>query len=135
MKKNASRTNSEKGKRSSRRRQRDHERNKRSSQRKHGVDARTSGFENNPVRGNRGKPELVETPDISAMAQSGAPQGTAATKSLRSEVISELIEEGASLDNESVRDFENPGETDESEIERDRARREEAPAYRNRNRI
>jgi hypothetical protein len=135
MKKNASRTSSEKGQRSSRRRQRDHNKNKRSSQRKHGIEARTSGFENHPTPGNQGGPELVETGDISAMTQSGVPQGTAATKSLRSESIGELFEEGQNLDNESAWDFENPVETDESEIEIDKVRREEAPAYRNRNRI
>jgi hypothetical protein len=135
MKKNASRTSSEKGQRSSRRRQRDHNRSKWSSQIKLGVDGRTSGFEKHPIPRNQGGPEIVETQDVSAMTQSGVSQGTAATKSLRSESIGELIEEGANLDNDSVGDFENPGETDASGVETDRARREEAPAYRNRNRI
>ena len=68
------------------------------------------------------------------MMQSGG-QGTAGTKASTSESIAELFEEGQDLEAELVLGVENTPDADQSEIRTHEASREEAPEYRNRNRI
>jgi hypothetical protein len=69
------------------------------------------------------------------MMQSGGLQGPAGTKASTSESIAELFEEGQDLEGELVQGVENARDADQGEIRTHEASREEAPEYRNRNRI
>lgn len=110
MKKRMSRNSSEKEQRRARRGKRDH--------RKHSSQTK----------------QAMET-SVPNMMQSGGPQGTACTKALTSESIAELFEEGQDLETELVLGVENTPDADQSKIRTHPASREEAPEYRNRNRI
>jgi len=89
----------------------------------------------NPKRETEAQLGLEEEPtSVPNMMQSGG-QGTAGTKASTSESIAELFEEGQDLEAELVLGVENTPDADQSEIRTHEASREEAPEYRNRNRI
>jgi hypothetical protein len=136
MKKSMPRKGSEKGSRSTRRRKRDH--HKHSSQTKRTMET-TLGVKTNspnPMRETEARLEFEqETLDVPNMMQSGGLQGTAGTKASTSEGIAELFEEGQDLEGELVQGVENARDADQGEIRTHEASREEAPVYRNRNRI
>jgi hypothetical protein len=99
----------------------------------------TSGVETsslNPKGETEAQLGLEEEPSrVPNMMQSGGLQGTAGTKALTSESIAGLFEEGQDLEAELVLGVENTPDADQSEIRTHQASREEAPEYRNRNRI
>jgi hypothetical protein len=76
-----------------------------------------------------------ETSSAPNTMQSGGLQGTAGTKASTSESIAELFEEGQDLETELVHGVENASDVHQYEIRTHQASREEAPEYRNRNRI
>ncbi len=131
-----SRNSLEKEQRPTRRGKRDHR--KHSSQTKQTMET-TSGVETsspNPKRETEAQLGLDEEPSsVPNMMQSGGLQGTAGTKALTSESIAELFEEGQDLESELVLGVENTPDADQSEVRTHQASREEAPEYRNRNRI
>jgi hypothetical protein len=90
---------------------------------------------NSPNVASPGEREFSEETSIPRMMQSGGLQGTAGTKAVMSESIAELFAEGEELESEVVQGVEDAPDADQGEIETHEASREEAPEYKNRNRI
>lgn len=136
MKKRMSRNSSEKEQRPTRRGKRDHRKHSSQTKQTMGKTSSVATSSPNPKSETEAQLGLEEEPSsVPNMMQSGGLQGTAGTKALTSESIAELFEEGQDLEAELVQGVENTPDADQSEIRTHQAYREEAPEYRNRNRI